>query len=248
MLDKPLIQHAVDEAAAAGMEQVIIVTSPGKPALERYFEGASSFLPNILFVTQKEPLGLGHAVLMAADAVGNEPFLVMLPDDLIFHQQSGTEQVLDVYRRYGESVIAVERVPLDEVGRYGIIDGEQTEDHVFQIRGLVEKPDPEHAPSNLAIVGRYIMPPDIFSCLRQTTPGAIGEIQLTDAVSLLLKERPVYARELLGVRHDGGSPLGLLKASVEGSHGAGGVETGHAKIPGAIPIYHPKLGLSVAVH
>ena len=235
VLDKPLIQYAVEEAASAGIQQIIIVSSPGKPALESYFlshdhleqspkkvspplaQGAPRLteLPQVSFVTQEKPLGLGHAVLTAAEAVGDEPFLVLLPDDLIFNDPSGTRQLLDVFEKFDASVLAVEKVPQEVISQYGIIDGALVADRVYKVQGLVEKPDPKHAPSDMGIVGRYILTPQIFSCLRRTSPGAKGEIQLTDGVALLMEEQSVYARQLAGTRHDGGSPLGLLKASLE---------------------------------
>jgi UTP--glucose-1-phosphate uridylyltransferase len=236
ILDKPMIQYQVEEAAAAGIEEVIIVTSPGKDALERYFQEDAglerhladggawrlleevrrlSSLARVSFVRQARPLGLGHAVLTARDAVGAEPFVVMLPDDIIWHPEGATQQMLRVYERYHAGVVAVEAVPLAAVRDYGVVDSEPVADRVSRVKGLVEKPDPQDAPSNLAIVGRYVLTPEIFSCLERTPPGAKGEIQLTDGIALLLRQQPLYAYEFYGTRYDGGTPLGLLRASVE---------------------------------
>ena len=235
ILDKPMIQYGVEEAAAAGIEHVIIVTSPGKEPLENYFrrdpelerlliEGGSqdlldkvrkvSSLARISFVIQEQPLGLGHAVLTAADEVGEEPFVVILPDDVIWHSEGATQQMLRIFGRYAASVVAVEEVPPDAVRNYGIVDSRTVDERIHEVKGLVEKPEPEDAPSNLAIVGRYILTPDIFQCLRRTAPGAKGEIQLTDGMALLLEQRPMYAYQFYGTRYDAGTPMGLLKASV----------------------------------
>ncbi len=236
ILDKPLIQYGVEEAAAAGIEQVIIVTSPGKEALEAYFRPdpglerhlaergsldllervkVASSLAQVSSVIQEQPLGLGHAVLMAREAVGDEAFVVMLPDDVICHTEVATRQMLDVYEEYGGSVVAVEEVPREAVKDYGVVDSTPVGERVSRIQRVVEKPDPEHAPSRLAIVGRYVLTPQIFQCLERTKPGAKGEIQLTDGMALLLQEQPMFAYQFLGTRYDGGTPLGLLKASLE---------------------------------
>ena len=236
ILDKPMIQYGVEEAAAAGIQHIIIVASPGKEALENYFQQDSglerllldsgshellekvrqvSSLARISFVRQEQPLGLGHAVLTAKDLVGDEPFVVILPDDVIWHAEGATEQMIRVFEKYKASVVAVEEVPPDAVKNYGVVDSWAVNERVHQIKGLVEKPDPEDAPSNLAIVGRYILTPEIFPCLERTTPGAKGEIQLTDGMALLLERQSMYAYQFQGTRYDGGTPLGLLKASVE---------------------------------
>ena len=235
LLDKPLIQYAVEEAVASGIREVILVTSQGKEALERYFEpdpALESFLKDkgslelqtevrrvtslakMSYVEQKEPLGLGHAVLTAKDLVGDEPFAVMLPDDVIQSAKPALGQMIEVYHSQGGGVIAIEEVPRDQVSSYGVITPEPLSDEVYRIRGLVEKPPPEKAPSNLAIVGRYILPPEIFDCLERTRPGAKGEIQLTDGLALLMETQELYGYRFSGTRHDGGTPLGLLKASL----------------------------------
>ena len=236
ILDKPLIQYGVEEAAAARIEEVIIVTSPGKEALEAYFHPdpdlerhlaergspellervkAASSLARVSSVTQEQPLGLGHAVLMAREAVGDEAFVVILPDDVIWYTEGATRQMLDVYEKYGGSVVAVEEVPREAVKDYGVVDSSPVGERVSRIEGVVEKPDPEHAPSRLVIVGRYVLTPQIFQCLERTRPGAKGEIQLTDGMALLLREQPMFAYQFLGTRYDGGTPLGLLRASLE---------------------------------
>ena len=175
-------------------------------------------LAEVSFVVQEKPLGLGHAVLIARQAVGNEPFVVILPDDIVAHSPGVVSQMAEVSQRLGAGVVAVEALPWNMVQNYGVVDGDRgdgTEERVLRIRGLVEKPLPEDAPSNLAIVGRYLLPPEIFDCLERTVPGAKGEIQLTDALSLLLEHQELYAYQFLGRRYDGGTPMGLLRASLE---------------------------------
>ena len=235
VFNKPLVQLAAEELAEAGIQETVLVVSPGKKALEAFFQpdpqlertlrGSGSpqadtleaipRLSRFSFVEQAQPLGLGHAVLTAADAIGDEPFATVLPDDLVLNPTSATQQLLDVFQQYGGCVIAVEEVATEQISQYGVIDGTQVAEGVFRVNRLVEKPAPEEAPSNFAIVGRYILMPQIFEALRHTTPGAKGEIQLTDGIALLLDEHPVYACALQGRRHDGGSPLGLLKASID---------------------------------
>ena len=179
-------------------------------------------LANVSFVIQGEALGLGHAVLTAADAVGDEPFVVILPDDIVHHDPGVVAQMVKIFDRTGSGVVAVEPMPWETVHNYGVVDAarvshpELTEgDHLYQVSGLVEKPAREEAPSNLSIVGRYILPPEIFDCLERTPPGAKGEIQLTDGLLLLLESADLYAYEFKGTRYDGGTPLGLLRASLE---------------------------------
>ena len=236
ILDKPMIQYAVEEAAAAGIEHIVVVTSPGKDALEAYFRRdldlerrliaagsldlaervrRASSLVDFSFATQEEPRGLGHAVLTARDLVGEEPFVVILPDDLIWHDEGATLQMLRVFESHGASVVAVEEVPDEAVSSYGVVDAVAGEGRIHRIKGLVEKPNPEDAPSNLAIVGRYVLTAAIFSCLERTAPGAKGEIQLTDGMALLLERQAMYAYQFQGTRYDGGTPLGLLRAAVE---------------------------------
>ncbi|MFA5308980.1 MAG: UTP--glucose-1-phosphate uridylyltransferase GalU [Dehalococcoidales bacterium] len=235
LVDRPLIQFAVEEAIKSGIEQVIMVTAMGKRAIEDYFDRSLeleyflerkgetellrkmleiSSLTDICYVRQKEQLGLGHAILMVKDIIGNEPFAVMLPDDIVDNDVPGLKQMLDVYDKYGGGVIAVEQVRDEDTNKYGIIEPKPAENKVYQVMSLVEKPEPAKAPSRLGIVGRYILPPRIFDILKYTPPGKNGEIQLTDALGLLLKEQKLYARELEGNRYDAGTPLGWLKANV----------------------------------
>jgi UTP--glucose-1-phosphate uridylyltransferase len=237
ILDKPMLQYVVEEAAEAGIEEVIIVTARGKESIASYFQprpeledrladtGATdllemvrfvSGLADVSFVIQEEPLGLGDAVLTAKDAVGDEPFVVILPDDIVDHQPGVITQMLEVAKRHDAGTVAVEQVPWEVIHNYGVVDVEATtESGTHRVRRLVEKPARDEAPSNLSIVGRYILPPQIFSCLEHTSPGAKGEIQLTDGIQLLLEHQDVYAYEFEGTRYDGGTPLGLLRASLE---------------------------------
>ena len=236
LVDKPIIQYVIEEAAASGIEHIIIVTALGKHAIENHFDRSFeledvlrrkgddkrleevqriSDIAHICYVRQKEQLGLGHAVSMAKDLVGNEPFALFLPDDLIASEVPAMKQMIEVYDRYGCSIIAVEPVPPEKTSAYGIINPKQIEERVFQVTDLVEKPSPEDAPSNLGIVGRYILTPEIFDMFDNVSPGAVGEIQLTDALRLLLKHQAIYAYQFEGTRHDTGEPLGFLKACVE---------------------------------
>jgi UTP--glucose-1-phosphate uridylyltransferase len=241
LVDKPIIQYAVEEAVAAGIEQVIIVTSSQKRAIEDHFDLSIelehlleekgeieklrqvrriSDLAQVAYVRQKEQLGLGHAVLMAKDLIGHEPFAVILPDDVVISERPCIGQLIHVYHQTHDSVIAVMEVPVEESGRYGIIGSEPTEDpldhgRLHRVTSLIEKPDPEFAPSNLAVIGRYVLTPKIFDKLEQTQRGAGGEIQLTDAIQALMEEQQVYAYEFEGTRYDAGTTMGWLKASVE---------------------------------
>ena len=236
ILDKPMLQYVVEEAAEAGIERVIVVTAKGKESIASYFQpqpalesslaesGAAdlvdrvrqaSSLAEVSFVIQEQPLGLGHAVLTAEEAVGGEPFAVILPDDIIAHTPGVVAQMLDVYQRTGGGVVAVETMPWEVIHNYGVVEATPAGEGLHKIQRLVEKPAREDAPSNLTIVGRYILPSEIFDCLRRTPPGAKGEIQLTDGLLLLLDRQEMYAYEFKGTRYDGGTPLGLLKASLE---------------------------------
>ncbi len=237
ILDRPMLQYVVEEAAEAGIDEVIIVTARGKESIAAYFQprpelearladaGATdllkmvkyvSGLADVSFVIQDEPLGLGHAVLTAKEAVGEEPFVVILPDDIVDHQPGVIAQMLVVANRHEAATVAVEQVPWEIVHNYGVVDVEPTADGgTHLVRHLVEKPERSEAPSNLSIVGRYILPSQIFQCLEHTPPGAKGEIQLTDGIQLLLERQDVYAYEFHGTRYDGGTPLGLLRASLE---------------------------------
>lgn len=238
VVDKPLIQYAVEEAVEAGMDQMIFITGRSKRAIADHFDKAfeleheleakgkeellrivRSIVPDhvsCIYLRQAEALGLGHAVLCALPVVGNEPFAVILADDLIDGgSQSCLSQMVEVYEYQGRSVLGVERVPQEETNKYGVVKASQLEDRVYKVETIVEKPSPEKAPSNLAVVGRYILTPRIFEKLQSTQKGAGGEIQLTDAIAALLKEEQVLAYEFHGKRYDCGSKIGYLEATVE---------------------------------
>jgi UTP--glucose-1-phosphate uridylyltransferase len=236
ILDKPMLQYVVEEAVEAGIQEIILVVSPGKESIAEYFQPRedlelrlresgtldlaakvhqASNLAQVSFVIQAQPLGLGHAVLMAREAVAAEPFVVILPDDIIVHSPGALAQMLEVYDRCNGGVMAVETVGWESVQNYGVVDVEKQGDRVGRVKGVVEKPPRDQAPSNLAIVGRYILPPAVFDCLERTEPGALGEIQLTDGLLLLLQTHQLYSYEFLGRRFDGGRPLGLLRAALE---------------------------------
>jgi UTP--glucose-1-phosphate uridylyltransferase len=241
VVDKPQIQYVVEECVASGIQHVIIVTGKGKnsiedhfdnsPVLERFLEEKGktelaelvrriSNMVQVSYTRQKEPLGLGHAVLVAKDLVGDEPFAVLLGDVLIPGANPATKQLIDVYESTGTGAIAVEEVPREKTYLYGIVDGQPAPqppfgERLLRIRDLVEKPKPQNAPSNLAITGRYVLPPSIFECLERTKPGAGGEIQLTDGLRLLAKEQGLWALIYEGISYDAGEKLGFLKATVE---------------------------------
>jgi UTP--glucose-1-phosphate uridylyltransferase len=241
LVDKPVIQYAVEEAVAAGIELVIIVTSSEKRAIEDHFDLSFelehlleekgeieklrqvrhiSDLAQIAYVRQKEQLGLGHAVLMAKDLIGHEPFAVILPDDVVIADRPCIGQLIHAYSQTHGSVIALMEVDQQDTRRYGIIAGEPVDDslnhgRLRRLTKLVEKPEPADAPSNLAIIGRYVLTPKIFDKLEQTSRGAGGEIQLTDALEALMEEQGVYGYEFEGQRYDAGTTMGWLQASVE---------------------------------
>jgi UTP--glucose-1-phosphate uridylyltransferase len=236
LVDKPLIQYVVEEAVASGIESVIIVTGRGKAAIEDHFDisfeleklleergkqgelkamRGISDMARVSYVRQREALGLGHAVLQARDLVGDEPFAVMLSDDIIDSETPALKQLLDVYEKYDAPVVAVFQVAGEAISRFGVIDGEEVEEGVFKIKDMVEKPPAAEAPSDLAIIGRYVLTPDIFAEIATTRPGAIGEIQITDAMRSLGKKRPFYGVRFEGKRHDAGDKLGFLMATVE---------------------------------
>jgi UTP--glucose-1-phosphate uridylyltransferase len=236
LVDKPTIQYVVEEAVASGLTEVIIVTGRGKRAIEDHFDAAFeleyylqgrgkleelaevktiSELASVSYVRQKEPLGLGHAILCARPLVGDEPFAVFLGDDLIVAPTPCMRQLLAVFDRHGGPVLAVERVPRAEISRYGVIRPKPLGGNVYEVLDLVEKPQASEAPSDLAIIGRYVLTPDLFPVLAETRPDARGEIQLTDALGALRRARPLYAVEFEGKRYDTGDKLGFLKATVE---------------------------------
>ena len=238
LVDKPIIQYGVEEAVQSGVNNIILVTGRGKNAIEDHFDVAvelESFLEqrgktdqleeirqitrqlNVAYVRQGEPLGLGHAVLVTQNLVGEEPFAVILGDDVIDAHPPALQQMIDVYERVGGPVLAVERVPVEEVSSYGIVAIDEADTPgrgVHRVKDLVEKPTREKAPSNLAIIGRYILTPDIFRALEATSGDRTGEIQLTNGLRRLLRDRPIYVYEIDGVRHDTGNKLGFLKALV----------------------------------
>ncbi len=240
LVDKPVIQYAVEEAVAAGIEHIVIVTNSQKRAIEDHFDDSYelerlleakgdvemlrrvrriSDLAQISYVRQREQLGLGHAVLMAKRFVGDEPFAVILSDDVVVADRPAISQLIDVHERTGASIVAVMEVDPAETDRYGIIDpvapsGAGPEDRLMKLRGLVEKPLPENAPSNLAIIGRYVLTPEIFDVLERTPQGAVGEIQLTDGIQRLMEEQDVYGYALEGVRYDAGTTMGWIKATI----------------------------------
>jgi len=241
VVDKPQIQYVVEECVAAGIEHIIIVTGRGKSSIEDHFDASPllekfledkgktdqvelvrsiSDMVQISYTRQKEPLGLGHAVLVARDLVGDEPFAVLLGDVLIPGKNPATKQLIDVYEATGVGAIAVEEVPRNKTHLYGIVNGEPAPQVPFgarllRIKDLVEKPKPENAPSNLAITGRYVLPPDIFDCLARTKPGSGGEIQLTDGLRILAQEQGLWAYIYEGISYDAGDKLGFLIATVE---------------------------------
>ncbi|HLL74191.1 MAG TPA: UTP--glucose-1-phosphate uridylyltransferase GalU [Pyrinomonadaceae bacterium] len=236
LVDKPLIQYVVEEAVQSGVESIIIVTGRDKTAIEDHFDisfeleqllrergkeeelklvRAISEIARISYVRQREALGLGHAILQARDFVENEPFAVMLADDIVDSEVPALRQMLRVYEETGAPVLGTMRVEGEAISRFGVIDAEEVRPGVYKIRDMVEKPPYAEAPSDLAIIGRYVLTPDIFDEIERTDRGAGGEIQITDAMRSLLKKRPFYAARLDGVRHDAGDKLGFLVATVE---------------------------------
>ncbi len=235
LVDKPLIQHSVEEAINSGIEQIILITALGKRAIEDYFDRSFeleyfleqkgetkrlqemrelSDLVNVCYIRQKEQLGLGHAILIAKEIVGEEPFAVLLPDDIVDSHVPVLKQMIEVYEQYQTNIVAVERVSRQDTIKYGIIEPREISEHIYQVLSLAEKPEPAQAPSNLGVVGRYILMPQIFDVLEITPRGKNQEIQLTDALQLLLREQAILAYEFGGVRYDTGTPLGWLKATI----------------------------------
>ena len=236
LVDKPMIQYVVEEARASGIEHIVLITGRGKNAIEDYFDLSIELEKNleekqkhelleevrsiahmmtVSYVRQKEPLGLGHAILCAKPLIGSEPFAVFLGDDIVDSEVPCMAQMMRAYKETGSSILAVEQVPMEEVSSYGVMDGSPAGNRLHEISSLVEKPAKEEAPSNLAIIGRYILPPGIFPILEKTKPGKGGEIQLTDALKTLLESQKIYGYEFEGTRYDTGNKLGFLKATVE---------------------------------
>jgi len=235
LIDIPLIQYSVDEAISSGIEQIIMVTARGKSSMEDYFDRCVelecfleekgdteklermrqlSHLADISSIRQKEQKGLGHAILAAKNMVGSEPFAVILPDDIIDSKGPTLKRMMDIYEQYEAGVVAVERVSDEDTSRYGIVETEAVADRVYRALKLMEKPEPDETASRLGIVGRYIFTTEIFDMIVRTTPGAVNEIQITDAMQLLLGEQKFYAYELEGIRYDTGTPSGWLKANI----------------------------------
>ncbi len=236
LVDKPLIQYSVEEAVASGVESILIITGRDKAAIENHFDisfeleqllkekgkedmfelvRSISDIAKITYTRQKEALGLGHAIYQAKDFAGNEPFAALLADDVVDAKKPALQQMTEVFEKYDAPVIATMQIAGEAISRFGVIDAEEVEPNVYRIKDMVEKPAYADAPSDLAIIGRYIFTPEIFGSIEKTRPGAGGEIQITDAMRLLLKERPFYAVKLDGVRHDAGDKLGFLIATVE---------------------------------
>ncbi|PKM58497.1 MAG: UTP--glucose-1-phosphate uridylyltransferase [Firmicutes bacterium HGW-Firmicutes-3] len=236
IVDKPTIQYIIEEAVAAGIEDIIIITGRNKQSIEDHFDKnielelslqekgemellkiveKSTNLANIHFVRQKEPKGLGHAVLVAKNFIGDEPFAVMLGDDVVVSKEPCIKQLMNAYEIYGRSILGVQTVAPSEVSKYGIADVTMVEGQIAKVKGLVEKPSIDVAPSNLAILGRYIITPRIFHYLETQTPGAGGEIQLTDALMELSKEEDMYTYDFKGKRYDVGNKLGFISATLE---------------------------------
>ena len=251
LVDRPLIQHAVDEARAAGIEQFIFVTSRGKGALEDHFDNNNDLKRTLelrgkkqalelmattdidsgqlLFTRQREPLGLGHAVWCARHLVGNEPFAILLADDVVLAEKPCLRQMIEAYDEVGGNMVAVVDVPRDQTNRYGILDVESDDGRLAKVRGLVEKPAPEKAPSTLSVIGRYILQPEIFYELEAKQVGAGGEIQLTDGMARLIGKQPFHGLRYSGTRYDCGDKVGFIEANV------------------AFALAHPEMGEAVRV-
>lgn len=236
IVDKPTIQYIIEEAIASGIEEILIITGRNKKCIEDHFDksvelelelekaGKSDLLElvrdisdmvDIHYIRQKEPRGLGHAIYCAKTFVGNEPFAVLLGDDVVDSEVPCLKQLITCFNEYKTSILGVQQVPKENVSKYGIVDGINIDKGVYKVKNLVEKPDPEEAPSNIAILGRYIITPQIFEHIEKTTPGKGGEIQLTDALKSLMSEEVMYAYEFNGKRYDVGDKLGFLEATVE---------------------------------
>lgn len=236
IVDKPTIQYIIEEAVASGIEEILIITGRNKRAIEDHFDKSIeleqqltvngkdellklvddiSNMANIYYIRQKEPKGLGHAIACAKTFVGNEPFAVMLGDDVVHNEVPCLKQLVDCYNEYKTTILGVQKVADNDVSKYGIVKGKPIEDGVLKVKDLVEKPKKEEAPSNIAILGRYIITPRIFDILENTKPGKGGEIQLTDALKTLMHEEAMYAYEFEGRRYDVGDKLGFLEATVE---------------------------------
>ena len=237
IVDKPTLQYIIEECVESGIEEIIIITGRNKKSIEDHFDKSVelelelartgkddlltmvqniSNMANIYYIRQKEPKGLGHAIYCARAFVGNEPFAVLLGDDVVYSEEKPCiKQLIDCFNKYNKAILGVQKVPANEVFKYGIISGEEIEKRVYKVNSMVEKPDINKSPSDMAILGRYIITPDIFNILENTKPGKGGEIQLTDALSMLIEKDGVYAYDFIGKRYDIGDKLGFLQATVE---------------------------------
>jgi len=236
IVDKPTLQYIIEEAVQSGIEEILIITGRNKKSIEDHFDKSVeleleleakgkydllqevrkiSDLVNIHYIRQKEPRGLGHAILCAKSFIGNEPFAVMLGDDIVENEKPCLQQMIEVYAQYKTTILGVQEIPRTDVSKYGIVDGKLIEDRIYKVRELVEKPSVEEAPSNVAILGRYVITPAIFEILERTSPGKGGEIQLTDALNVLAQQEAMYAYIFEGRRYDVGDKQGFLQATVE---------------------------------
>jgi UTP--glucose-1-phosphate uridylyltransferase len=236
IVDKPTLQYIIEEAVLSGIEEILIITGRNKKSIEDHFDKSVeleleleskgkidllnevrdiSDLVNIHYIRQKEPRGLGHAIYCARSFIGNEPFAVLLGDDIVYGEKPCLKQLIDTYEEYKTTILGVQQVKENEVSKYGIIEGKHIEDRVYKVKGMVEKPTIQEAPSNIAVLGRYIINPAIFEILERTQPGKGGEIQLTDALKELAQKEAIYAYEFAGRRYDVGDKLGFLEATVE---------------------------------
>lgn len=236
IVDKPTLQYIIEEAVDSGIEEILIITGRNKKSIEDHFdrsvelelelERAGKFelleeirkisdMVNIHYIRQKEPKGLGHAIHCAKSFIGNEPFAVLLGDDIVYSEKPCLKQMIEIYDEYKTTILGVQEVPNEDVSKYGIVDCKPIEDRVYKVKGLVEKPSIEDAPSNIAILGRYIINPAIFEILENTCPGKGGEIQLTDGLKTLAQKESMYAYNFIGQRYDVGDKQGFLRATVE---------------------------------
>ena len=249
IVDKPMIQYAIEESEKCGIEQFIVITGKYKRSIEDHFDSAYELEENLklkgkkklldeinrlkhldfAYIRQSQALGLAHAIMCAGPFVKDEPFAVLLSDDIIDPDETLLQDMMDIYDEYEAPVVALERVPKNEIHRYGVISGKEERDNVYKIDSLVEKPDADKAPSDLAIIGRYILTPDIFDIFGDMSPGKGGEYQLTDALNMLLEKRPIYGFLFEGKRYDAGDKLGFLKATVELALKANHVSEGFRK-------------------
>ena len=236
IVDKPTIQYIIEEAVASGIEDIIVVTGRNKRSIEDHFDRSIelelelertgktdmlqmvrdiSEMANLHYIRQKEPRGLGHAILAASHFIGDEPFAVLLGDDVVVSKKPCLKQLLDVYAKYQTTILGVQTVPHEAVSKYGIVDGHRVDDRIYKVDDMVEKPDVNDAPTDVAVLGRYIITPEIFPLLETQDAGKGGEIQLTDALRRLAKEQPVYAYDFKGHRYDVGTKTGFLQANIE---------------------------------